>query len=125
MKMMLLLFAVEHLLLCFPVSILCFNIYLRNSYLDEFFPQVTEERRSTIFAYSLLMTCPVVFILLHILQYQLFLLYNRTGHPWSKILAPKSYKKGSNLYFWNLFKNFDQRPRNSNLNYILNLKFRK
>jgi hypothetical protein len=108
MKMMLLLFAVEHLLLCFPVSILCFNIYLRNSYLDEFFPQVTEERESTIFAYSLLMTCPVVFILLHILQYQLFLLYNRTGHPWSRILAQKSYKKGTTnatySYFWDLLK---------------------
>ena len=97
MKMMLLLFALEHLFLCFPILILCFNIFRRNSYLDEFFPQVNEERRSTYLAYSLLMTCPLVFVVLQILQYRLFLLYSKHGHPWSRILDPKDPKKGYKL----------------------------
>jgi hypothetical protein len=45
--------------------------------------------------------------------------------PMVKNLGSKILYKRYKFVFWNLFKNVDQRSRNSNLNYILNLKFQK
>ena len=44
MKALLVLFTTEHLLMCAPMFILCYNIWDRNYYLDtEFYGQLYEE----------------------------------------------------------------------------------
>ena len=86
MRAMLVLFAAEHLLMCVPIWILSYNIYKRNIYLDEYFPQLDEEIWSTKLAYSLSVTSPFIFIFVPFAQYSLFILYNKFGHPWGKLL---------------------------------------
>ena len=97
MKCMLGLFCIEHIIMTIPLWILSYNIYLRNQYLDEYFPQVMEEKRSTLFAYTLSILCPIVFVILMFLKYQIILLYHRCGHPWSIILKimenPERYNR--------------------------------
>jgi hypothetical protein len=44
MKAMLVLFTVEHLVMCFPIFILCAKIYQRNKYLDTLYGQLSEEQ---------------------------------------------------------------------------------
>ena len=85
MKVLLGLFACEHIILCFPIWILSYNIYKRNLYLDSFFPQVQEEHWSTTLAYSLSVLCPIAYMIVPFFQYGLFLLYHKFGHPWSQI----------------------------------------
>ena len=86
MRVMVVLFAAEHLLMCVPIWILSYNIYKRNIYLDEYFPQLDEEIWSTKLAYSLSIISPIIFILVPFAQYGLFILYNKFGHPWGKLL---------------------------------------
>ena len=86
MKALLTLFAVENILLCTPLMMLSYKIYERNKYLDEFFPQLDEEIWSTRLAYCLSALCPILFCAIPFLQYWLFLLYNKYGHPWALLL---------------------------------------
>lgn len=51
MKILVALFAVEHLILCTPIFILYSKILERNIYLDELFPLVSEEEQSTRWVY--------------------------------------------------------------------------
>jgi hypothetical protein len=44
MKAMLVLFTVEHLVMCFPIFILCAKIHQRNQYLDTMYGQLSEEQ---------------------------------------------------------------------------------
>jgi len=53
MKLLLALFAFENLILCMPLWIISHSIYNRNIFLDEFFPQLIEEQRSTKASYVL------------------------------------------------------------------------
>jgi len=86
LKALLALFAMEHIILCVPIWILSYNIYSRNQFLEEFFPQVQEEQWSTLLAYTLSIVCPIVYLLIiPFLQYGLFFLYHKFGHPWSLI----------------------------------------
>ena len=77
------------------VWILSYNIYQRNIFLDEYFPQVMEEIKSTTLAYTLSIVCPAVFIIAPFVQYGLFLLYHKYGHPWSEILNSQTHVKKS------------------------------
>jgi hypothetical protein len=86
MKLLLAWFLFEHIVMCFPLWILFFNIKKRNTYLDEFFPQVPEEQKSTYLTKVLSVCCPLAFVLSSLLQYAMFWLYHRFGHPWSLIL---------------------------------------
>jgi len=86
MRNLVILFAAEHLLMCIPIWILSYNIYYRNIYLDEFFPQLDEEIWSTKLSYILSIAGPVIFLLIPFVQYHLFILYNKYGHPWRKLL---------------------------------------
>jgi len=43
MKILVALFAVEHLFMCIPMFLLYDSILERNKFLDEYFPQVAEE----------------------------------------------------------------------------------
>ena len=83
---LLILFTLENFFLSVPIMLLSIKIYERNKYLDEFFPQLDEEIWSTKLAYGLSAACPVLFILIPLLQYWLFILYNKYAHPWSKLL---------------------------------------
>ena len=47
MKLLLAIFACEHILMCIPLFMLTYSISVRNRYLDEYFPQVDEEKHST------------------------------------------------------------------------------
>ncbi len=47
MKLTLALFAIENVILCTPIFLLTYSISVRNQYLDEYFPQVDEEKYST------------------------------------------------------------------------------
>jgi hypothetical protein len=44
MKALVVLFTVEHLVMCFPIFILCANIHQRNQYLDTMYGQLSEEQ---------------------------------------------------------------------------------
>ena len=44
MKILLVLFTVEHLFMCFPIFILCVKIHQRNIYLDTLYGQLVEEQ---------------------------------------------------------------------------------
>jgi len=46
MKLLILLFAIEHFLACIPLFILTSNIRERNVFLDQYFPQVADEQVS-------------------------------------------------------------------------------
>jgi len=85
MKVLLALFAIEHLVMCIPIWILSYNIYNRNLFLDEFFPQLPEEQWSTTLAYAMSIICPILFLIVPFIQYGLFLVYHKYGHPWSVI----------------------------------------
>jgi hypothetical protein len=89
MKILLLLFALENVLLCIPMFILSWTIAERNLFLDQYFPQVTEESYSTFFVHTVSAILPFLFICLPFAQYLLFVMYNKFGHPWSKILRPE------------------------------------
>ena len=93
-KLLVALFAVEHLVLCVPMFILSSNIGRRNSKMENFFPQVMEEKTSTSVAYSLSVFFPIFYCLLPFAQYYIFLAYNKFGHPWSKILNSQIKKSG-------------------------------
>ena len=86
MKALLVLFVAEHLLMCVPIWILSYNIYQRNIYLDEYFPQLDEEIWSTTLAYTLSTVSPIILIIVPFVQYGLFVLYNKYGHPWRRLL---------------------------------------
>jgi len=88
MKCLLFLFALENVFLCTPLFILSSTIAKRNLFLDEYFPQVLEESQATVLVYSLSVILASSFIILPFLQYFLFVMYNKFGHPWSKILNP-------------------------------------
>jgi len=45
-----------------------------------------EEQRSTYLANTLSIVCPILFLLILFLQFKIFLLYHKYGHPWSIIL---------------------------------------
>ncbi len=89
MKILLLLFSLENVLLCIPMFILSWTIAERNFFLDQYFPQVTEESYSTFFVHNVSAILPFLFICLPFAQYLLFVMYNKFGHPWSKILRPE------------------------------------
>ncbi len=89
-KALLALFTAEHILMCIPLWILSFNIYKRNIFLDQFFPQVEEEKRATSLAYSLSLVFPLIFLALPLLQYGFFILYHKQGHPWANLLCSKT-----------------------------------
>jgi hypothetical protein len=95
-KLLVGLFAVENLILCIPMFILSSNIGQRNSEMEEFFPQVIEEKVSTRVAYTLSVVFPIFYSVLPFLQYYIFICYNKFGHPWSKILNSELKKSGSN-----------------------------
>jgi hypothetical protein len=88
MKMLLWLFTLEHIAFCIPVQILCFKIYRRNQYLNEYFPPLAEESHAAVVAYTLAAAFPVVFALLPFLQFLLFKKYNEKFHPWSILINP-------------------------------------
>ncbi len=88
MKILFALFTFEHIMLCIPLWILSYKISLRNNYLDDTFPQVIEEQRSTTLAYWLSVVFPTIYILIPFIQYGLFVIYHKHGHPWSRILNP-------------------------------------
>ena len=83
---MLALFMIGDLLLCAPIWLLSYNIYNRNVFLYEFFPPNEKEIISTKISYILSFACPIFFIIAPLLQYGLFILYNRFGHPWCELL---------------------------------------
>ena len=85
-KAMLALFMIGDLLLCAPIWLLSYNIYNRNVFLYEFFPPNEKEIISTKISYILSFACPIFFIIAPLLQYGLFILYNRFGHPWCELL---------------------------------------
>jgi len=85
MKALLLLFTIENIFLLIPLFILNFTITIRNKFLDEKFPQLPEEQFSTNLVLSLVVTMPFVYVLAPFIQYFLFILYNKHGHPWSDI----------------------------------------
>ena len=97
MKYMLSLFCTEHIIMTIPIWILSYNIYIRNQYLDVYFPQVIEEQRSTVIACTLSILLPIVYIIIMFVKYQIFVLYHRHGHPWSMILKalgnPEAYNR--------------------------------
>jgi hypothetical protein len=95
MKTLLMLFSLEHILMCIPIWILNFNINKRNIYLDEFFPRVFEEQRATTVAYTLSIVCPIIFAVAPFLQYGVFILYNKNGHPWAKLLQSEKKEAGN------------------------------
>jgi len=86
MKLLLAWFLFENIAMCFPIWILFFNIEKRNQFLDVIFLQVPEEQKSTNLAMLLSVCCPLMFILSSLLQYAMFCLYHRFGHPWQLIL---------------------------------------
>jgi hypothetical protein len=90
MKALLALFTVEHILMCVPMWILSFNIYKRNIFLDNSFPQVLEEKTATSLAYTLAVICPLLYLFIPCLQFEIFNCYNLYGHPWSKLLHPEN-----------------------------------
>ena len=87
MKVLLILFAIENIAMCTPLFLLAHSIIKRNQYLDEFFPQLEEEKYATHLSFALCVVCPIIYGTVPFLQYQLFLLYNTKGHPWSKLLC--------------------------------------
>ena len=84
-KALLLLLTLENILLCLPLLILCNSIRIRNEFLDLKFPQLQEEIGSTNLVYSLVTIMPMIYLAVPFLQFWLFYLYNKYGHPWSKI----------------------------------------
>ena len=100
MILSLILFLLEDLVMCTPIWILSYNIYQRNTYLyKEDFPLLEEEKWSTKLAYTLSFVSPVVFIIFPLIQYGLFILYNKFSHPWSILLqenptTPKFFEEG-------------------------------
>ncbi len=85
MKALVLLFTVENILLLTPLFILNHTITIRNTYLNDKFPQIGEELFSTNLVFSLTIIMPVVYIVFAFIQYVLFIVYNKHGHPWAKI----------------------------------------
>ena len=85
-KALLLLITLENILLCLPLFILCNSITARNETLGSKFPQLQEEIGSTNLIYCLVTIMPIVYLAAPFLQLWLFYLYNKNGHPWSKIL---------------------------------------
>ena len=94
MKTLLTLMGLENVLMCTPIWILYYNICKRNVYLDKYFPQLDVEIYSTQLAYKLSIICPIIFTAVPFLQYWLFILYNKFGHPWKQLLQenPKAPK---------------------------------
>ena len=82
LKALLMLFTLENVFMCTPIWILSYNIYQRNIFLDKFFAQLDEEIWSTKLSFALSLTCPIVFITSPFVQFWLFDLYNKNGHPW-------------------------------------------
>jgi hypothetical protein len=85
MKALLLLFTIENIFLLIPLFILNYTITKRNEFLDEKFPQLPEEQFSTNLVFALIASMPILYIVAPFIQYYLFVLYNKHGHPWSKI----------------------------------------
>ena len=85
-KLLLFVFAFEHFMMCIPLWILSFNISTRNEFLNQFFPQVIEEQRATVKAFTLSIVCPILYFLIPFIQFKIFVSYHRFGHPWSRIL---------------------------------------
>jgi len=85
MKALLLLFTIENIFLLIPLFILNYTITKRNEFLDEKFPQLPEEQFSTNLVLALIATMPILYTVAPFIQYYLFVLYNKHGHPWSKI----------------------------------------
>jgi hypothetical protein len=69
MKLLLLLFAIEHLIFCIPIFILSNSIAKRNEFLDENFSPVDEEHQATLTAYSLSVVGPILFIVVPLIQF--------------------------------------------------------
>jgi len=86
MKALLIFFAIEHIIMCFPIFILSINIYKRNEYLSEYFQLLPEEQHSTTLAYSFATLVPITFLLAPFLQYWLFTMYHKNGHPCRDLL---------------------------------------
>jgi hypothetical protein len=95
MKALLFLFTIENILLLIPLFILKHTITIRNEYLNEKFPQIQEELFSTNLVFYLAITMPVVYIVIPFIQYFLFIVYNKYGHPWSQIF---NYEKLNEIY---------------------------
>jgi hypothetical protein len=93
MKSLILLFTVEHILMCIPLWILSYSISVRNQYLAQYFPMLEEEKNATELGYTLSVLCPLVFAAFGYFQFQLFLIYHKHAHPWSEILFPKETKE--------------------------------
>jgi len=90
-KYLLLLFSVEHILMCIPVWILSYNIQERNYLLEKDFKILPEEHHSTIVASTMSILGPVFFIIIPFLQYRLFTTFHRVAHPWSRIINAYCY----------------------------------
>jgi len=78
MKVLLILFTIEHVILCIPMFILSFNIYQRNDYLYNVypFPPLPSEERATLTAYSLAIISPILFVAIPFLQVNLIHYFN-------------------------------------------------
>jgi hypothetical protein len=104
----LLLFTIEHILMCIPVVILSINISKRNHYLEEFFSILPEEQNSTTLAYTLASMGPVVFTVMPFIQYWLFRMFHTFGHPWRSLLKSneKPFGKKTSVSFYKRMKLF-------------------
>ena len=84
-KTLLLLFFLENLVLCTPIWILWGNINKRNSFLDKFFPQLPEEKLSTMICAMLGAVLPILHLFATMAQYVVLNMYHKIGHPWHKL----------------------------------------
>ena len=112
-KATLLLFTIEHIIMCIPVAILSYNISQRNEYLMDFFSILPEEKKATTLSYTLATLGPIAFALLPLIQYWLFKMFNKYGHPWRCLLNSKEnplVKKNSVSFAKKMKQLFSRKP---------------
>ena len=88
------LFCLENILLCIPLVHTCARIIYRYHILVP-----TQEEEHVLLAAKVLVSAPVLFIVLALLQFKLFVLYNLNGHPWSRLLNKKKKILTSNSQY--------------------------
>ena len=83
------------------ISYFMFHIWVKDLYLQNSLPMTINFelvliyskywfQTSTLNAYTLAIVAPITFILVAFLQYWIFHLYHKFGHPWSRILYPET-----------------------------------
>ena len=75
------LFCMENILFCVPMLHTCVRIIQRYNIISPL-----DHEKNILIVCKILLTMPGLFLLMALLQFKLFILYNLHGHPWARLL---------------------------------------